>query len=194
MLKSNSQFNRLESLISVLDNRPKKTGYLLLTPEGIQIIILNTSHKSSDVTQIKNNRMIPESVSPLSDNKYPYETSDLQIPKTIPKLIRLVDYGRTLVFSTPPDSKTKIKESPSQAYIQSKPALKECHDFFLNSLESRITVRRLSATGDLSRTNLTCSLLSGVSGALDFISQRRTIKTYPSDIRAGESNEHAPER
>lgn len=43
-LKSNSQFGRIELLISELDRRPDKNGYFLLTPEKTQIITSNMSH------------------------------------------------------------------------------------------------------------------------------------------------------
>ncbi len=44
ILKSNSRFERLESLIFQLDKRVDKDGYLLLTPEAIKIITSNTSY------------------------------------------------------------------------------------------------------------------------------------------------------
>ena len=46
-LKPNSPFNRIELLVSQLDSRIEKNGYILLTPQNIQIITSNTSYTPS---------------------------------------------------------------------------------------------------------------------------------------------------
>ena len=51
MLQPSSQFEQLESLISQLDKRLDKNGYLLLNSEATQIIISNTNHTRIKLTE-----------------------------------------------------------------------------------------------------------------------------------------------